>query len=285
MKKLLIAILFSVFSCAAFAQEGNSIAEKLQKELPNQAIVSPRHYFTNNSWTASYGIFSLNDTYLSPLKYFGWNVQLDAVHQKFFKNKYNLFWKNHNSFNYAYLINKPATAAIMYVSADVGYGVNYIFYEKKNLAFYAGGYASLFAAGKYNARNVNNIASIDANFLISSDFGAWYKVKLGKKANLVLRDEFKIPLIGAMFVPAFGKLYYEYTFGNWDSSFHFTSFHNRFGIKNNIYIDFEFNKIILRLTCLQNYQKWNANHLFFKTLQYNFGAGFVLNLQNVTTLK
>jgi len=303
----MIVILFFAVSCAGFAQEEVDFREilenmsssfdidnhqkqvnftdKLKKELPNHAIVSPLNHFTNNSWTGSYGFFNLNDTYLSPLKYFGWNVQLDAVHQKFFKKKYNLFWKNHNTFNYAYLINKPATAAIMYVSGDVGFGVNYIFYEKKNFAFYVGGCASLFAAGKYSGRNVNNIASIDANFLISSDFGAWYKVKLGKKANLVLRDEFKIPLIGTMFVPEMGTLYYEYTFGNFNNAFHFTSFHNRFGIKNNFYLDFEFNKIILRLTCLQNYQKWHANYLSFKTFQYNFGAGFVVNLQNVTFLE
>ena len=263
MKKNLITILFFAVSFVGIAQEKNN--------------------FVNNSWTASYGVLNLNDTYLSPLKYFGWNVQFDAVHQKFFKKKPNLFWKNHNAFNYAYLINKPATAAIMYVSGDIGFGINYIF-EQKNFAFYGGGYASLFAAGKYSGRNVNNIASIDANFAISSDFGARYKVKLGQKARLALRDEFQIPLIGAMFVPEMGTLYYEYIFGNWNNSFHFTSFHNRFGIKNNLYIDFEFNKFILRLTCLQNYQKWHTNNLSFKTFQYNFGAGFVINLQNVTAL-
>ena len=263
MKKI-IAILFSVVSCAVFAQERNN--------------------YVNNSWTVSYGTFNLNDTYLSPLKYFGWDVQLDAVHQKFFKKTPNLFWKNHNTFTYAYLINKPATADIMYVSVDLGFGVNYVFYEKNNLAFYAGGYASLFFAGKYNQRNVNNIASIDANFAVSSDFGARYRIKLGQKANLVLRDEFKIPLIGAMFVPEMGTLYYEYLFGNWNNSFHFTSFHNRLGIKNNVLLDFEFNKFILRLTCLQNFQKWHANNLNFKTFQYNFGIGFVVNLQNVTAL-
>ena len=264
MKKFLIAILFFNVSLVGFSQEGNN--------------------FVNNSWTVSYGTFNLNDSYLSPLKYFGWNVQIDAVHQKFFKKKPNLFWKNHNAFNYAYLINKPATADIMYVSGDMGFGTNYNFFKQKPFSIYLGGYASLFFAGKYNGRNVNNIASVDANFAVSSDFGVRYRVKLGQKMRLVFRDEFQIPLLGAMFVPEMGTLYYEYLFGNWHNAFHFTSLYNRFGIKNNVFIDLEFQKIIVRLTCLQNFQQWHANHLKFKTFQYNFGIGFVVNLQNVTTL-
>jgi hypothetical protein len=265
MKKILVEILFLTVSCVIFAQSETN--------------------YVNNSWTASYGNLTLNDSYLSQLKYFGWNVQLDAVHQKFFKKNHNLFWKNHNAFNYAYLINKPATADITYISGNIGFGINYDFFKQKEFSFYVGGYASLFAAVKYSSRNVNNIASVDADFTVSSDFGARYRLKMGRKVRLVFRDEFQVPIVGAMFVPEMGMLYYEYTLGNWDGSFHFASFHNRFGIKNNVYIDVEFRKFIIRLTCMQNYQKWNANNLFFKILQYNFGAGFVIDLQNVTALK
>jgi hypothetical protein len=262
MKKSTITIIFLLFCTVIFAQEPA----------------------TKNSWTASYGTFNLHDSYLSPLEYLGWNVMWEAQHSADFKKHKSLSWKNRNSFAYGYTINLPATADIMYLSGDLGFGVAYNHLIFKDFTLSYGGYLSLFAAGKYNGRNVNNIASVDANLTLQTDISAQYRLRF-KKINLVFADNFQIPVIGAMFVPEMGASYYEFSLGNWSNAFHFSSFHNHFGIKNQLNIDIEFRKIVLRLQAMQNYQKWNANNLNFNILQYNFGLGFILYLQNVTELR
>ncbi|MDR2684464.1 MAG: hypothetical protein LBB53_03665 [Prevotellaceae bacterium] len=234
-----------------------------------------------NSWTMGYGNFYLRDSYLSELDYLGWNLMWEAQHSASFKKSKNLRWKNENSFSYGYTINRPATAVIMYISGNLGFGVSYNHLIGKRLTFNYGGYLSLFAAGKYNSRNVNNIASADANLLLNTDFSAQYRLKF-KKIHLVFNDNIQIPVVGAMFVPEMGALYYEFSLGKWQNAFHFSSFHNRFGVKNRLNVDLEFSKIILRLQAMQNFQKWNANNLNFSILQYNFGAGIVIYLENVT---
>ncbi|MDR1542852.1 MAG: hypothetical protein LBS50_00280 [Prevotellaceae bacterium] len=258
-RKILFIITFSLFFVGSRAQENG----------------------VKNFWTAGYGNFYLRDSYLSELDYLGWNVMWEARHSAFFKKAQNFRWKNENSFSYGYTINRPATAVIMYLSGDFGFGTSYNHLICKGLTFNYGGYLSLFAAGKYNGRNVNNIASTDVNLLLNADFSAEYRLKF-KKMHLVFGDNFQIPVVGAMFVPEMGALYYEYSLGNWQNSFHFSSFHNRFGIKNRANIDLEFRKITLRLQAMQNFQKWSANNLNFSILQYTFGAGIVVYLENVT---
>lgn len=281
-KTICIQILFAIFVQNAVAQTDIPMSKDSVEASCNNVASANRPYIVS-SWVVSYGDMYLRDTYLSNLRYLGWNIGLDVLHTGFFRDRQgttSIYWKNINAITYGNTINVPATAAITYYSGEFGFGVGYSRLLRQ-FDIRAGGYASLLLGMKNNSRNINNIVSADAALNLRLDVEVTYRLRFRKTA-LYLSDNIQLPLIGVMFVPEYGALYYKTSLNSMVDNLHFSSLHNRKGIHNRFEVSLAFSNVILKLQHYINYQYWTANDLYFSCLQHNVGFGLVLYLRNVT---
>lgn len=235
--------------------------------------------YTVKSQTLSYGNLSLTDTYLSNIEYFGWNINYEGSLTGFYSSR--IYWRSIATLIYGNTINLPATSTMSYVGGEISYGIGYNRYlDRLNLKL--GALPVVRVGFKNNARNVNNIFSVDASMSLWLDAEVTYKIPL-KRLKLAFTEQLQTSLLGGMFVPEFGALYYEYSLGNWDGTLHFSSFHNKVALKNRLEVSLALRKMILKAQYYINYQKWNANNLYFKQIQHNFGLGLVMLLENTTS--
>ncbi len=225
-----------------------------------------------------YGNISLKDTYLSKLEYFGWNTALNLKYSGMFQYQRptGVYWKNHNRLCFGSLVNTPATASALYLGLNIGLGAGYQYTVIDNLALRGGLMFKINIAGKYNTRNVNNIASIDLSIDNWLDLEASYKIPF-RNFSLTLRDNIQTPLIGNMFIPEYGALYYEYAISEVKNSIIATSPLNKTGLINNFAIGIAFKNIILQAYHRIDYQLWHSNNLFFRQLQNNFGLNMIVH--------
>ncbi|MDO4727131.1 MAG: hypothetical protein Q4A56_07945 [Porphyromonadaceae bacterium] len=236
--------------------------------------------YTVKSRVLSVGNIRLKDTYLSNIEYFGWNVGWESSFTGFLGTC--IYWRSINMFTYGNTVNLPATSTMSYIGGEVSLGAGYN-YKQNNLDLKIGGLPALAFGLKNNARNINNIQSVDASLNLWLDLEASYKIPVNR-VKIAFTDHFQTSLLGGMFVPEFGALYYEYIFGSLDGSLHFSSFHNKVAFKNRLEFSLALKPLIIKVQYYINYQSWRANSLYFAHLQHNFGLGIVFLLENKTKL-
>ena len=234
--------------------------------------------YTIRSYTLSYGQLWLRDTYLSNIDYFGRNLSLEVTN--LFVVKPSLYLRNINSVAYGNTVNLPATAAMSYLGGELGLGAGYR-WSNRRASILIGGLPSIDLALKSNSRNVNNTASLDAMLTLWLDAEATFHKRWGRVV-FGLSDHLRTAIVGGMFVPEYGALYYEYTTRKLDEALHFASFHNRLAIRNRLEFTVMWKGIIFKLQHSLNLQTWHANNLSFATLQHNVGGGLVVYLRNIT---
>jgi hypothetical protein len=233
----------------------------------------------DNVWLFSVKRLTLSDQILSPLDYTGLAATWNAEHSGFYKRHPRLSWQNRNTFTLGYTINTPATATILLLETNIAYGAYGHFFDRSHRwQVAAGGFAEARLAGKYNGRNVNNPASVDAAVTLHAAAMASYLLRI-KKLHVRLSCELSTPFLGGMFVPEYGASYYEFSLGNWNNAFHLSSFHNLYGIDGRVNIDLLFRNFTLRLGWQDYYRRWQANHLTFRQTQHGLGIGAVVNLR------
>jgi hypothetical protein len=89
------------------------------------------------------------------------------------------------------------------------------------------------------------------------------------------------PLIGGMFVPEMGQSYYEIYLGlpsALNDVAHFSSFHNRQGIKGNLSVNFILPTVTLFVGMTHNHQWWQGNNMIFYVKELSGQIGIALNL-------
>lgn len=236
--------------------------------------------YTIKSRVLSVGNMQLKDTYLSNIEYFGWNIGWESSFTGFLGTC--LYWRSINMLTYGNTVNLPATSTMSYIGGEVSLGAGYN-YRQNNLDLKIGGLPLLAFGLKNNARNINNIQSVDASLSLWLDFEASYKIPVSR-VKIAFTEHLQTSLLGGMFVPEYGALYYEYALGNLDGSLHFSSFHNKVAFKNRFELSLALKSIIIKTQYYINFQRWIANSLYFTHLQHNFGLGFVFLLENKTKL-
>ncbi|NCA79373.1 MAG: DUF3316 domain-containing protein [Sphingobacteriia bacterium] len=232
----------------------------------------------NNYWTLSSGFVTFDDAYLSNLEYKGWGVQWEAFHCNLYKNNDKLSWQNKNTFFFASTNNPPYSANIMNLNITLAFGTHYHFKPDSHFSILVGGFWDIDGGLKYHNRNINNIASADLSTNLSASAMFRYHL-ITEKLQMAFEYDLQTPVIGCMFVPEMGVSYYEYyLFQNLHNAIHFSSFHNKLGLKGNLSIDFIFKKFTFRAGFTHNNLIWYANNLYFKKEQYMFTIGTVVNM-------
>ena len=198
---------------------------------------------TNVTHHTGVSFVELVDPYLSILNYTGLGLRFEYTDSKYFNPADPKFTSYSRITGLAAAVKNPqSTAGITYVGGNAALGALYEYRDLNNLILYAGGNVDIDFAYKMNSRNVNNPVNIDLATNLNAMLGVRYNIAT-RKRMLKLKANLEFPLIGCMFVPYPGLSYYEmYSSGDYSQAIHFSSFHNRQGLKEQISIDVPFKK-------------------------------------------
>lgn len=196
---------------------------------------------TNVSHHAGFSVVELVDPYLSILNYTGLGLRFEYTDSRYLNPANQQVASYSRIAGLAATVKNPqATAGITYVGGNAALGALYEYRDINNLVLLAGGNVDVDFAYKMNSRNVNNPVNIDLATNLNAMLGVRYNIAT-RKRMLKLKANFEFPLIGCMFVPYPGLSYYEmYSSGDYGEAIHFSSLHNKQGLKEQISIDVPF---------------------------------------------
>lgn len=234
-----------------------------------------------NRWAVNVGEMSVSDHYLSNQQYKGLTIGLEATHTAFYRGTDStLSWQVYDYWRYGRLINSSYSAMIQYIGGNAGFATHYNWHPVKGLRLMAGGSVEAYGALKTQSRNVNNPYSSDIQLNLMASIGAQYQLKW-QKWSMEFDYMASTPLVGGMFVPEMGQSYYE-IYLNMPSVLnditHFTSLHNRQGIRGNLSVNFTLPTVTLFVGMTHNHQWWHANNLSFYLHELSGQVGIALNL-------
>jgi hypothetical protein len=234
-----------------------------------------------NRYAINIGEMAITDHYLSNQEYKGLSLGLDAYHTAYYNGSDScVSWLVYDHWRYGRLINASYSAMIQYIGGNAGFASYYNWHPTTGLKLMAGGAIDIYGAFKNQSRNVNNPASGDIQINLMASVAAQYKLTWNKWA-LSFDYMASTPLIGGMFVPEMGQSYYEIYLNlpqSLNDVIHFTSFHNRQGIKGNLSINFVLPTVTLSVGMTHNHQWWQANHMNFYLKEFSGQVGIALNL-------
>ena len=234
-----------------------------------------------NRWAVNVGEMAISDHFLSNQEYKGLSLGLDAYHTAYYNGSDScVSWLVYDHWRYGQLINASYSAMIQYIGGNAGFASHYNWHPIRGLRLMAGGSVDIYGAIKNQTRNVNNPSSGDIQLYLMASVGAQYKLSW-KRWALSLDYMASTPLIGGMFVPEMGQSYYE-IYTNLPSAFndvaHFTSLHNRQGVRGNLSVNFTLPTVTLFIGMTHNHQWWHANYMNFYVKELSGQVGIALNL-------
>lgn len=232
----------------------------------------PRPVISSTSLGA--GSSYIYDTYLSPLVYKGYNVQLN--HERivgiprwhkhmYFQQQLKLNFSNGNNLAH----NNNTMAGIISYEGGVIRKLN----KSGKVNFFAGGSGSAELGFIYNSRNGNNPATAKAMINLNANLMATYTLRLGTYP-VFMRAQASTPFLGVFFSPQFGQSYYEiFGLGNSKGVVKFGSFHNQQAINSLVTMDFPVGSVAIRIGYYLNFYKTEANYITTKMITNNFMLG------------
>jgi len=247
----------------------------LVKLFAQQANIEKNYKLVSATENVSMSLLNFIDPYLSPLTYSGFGVGYKHAERKYFNSentKYSMQGKLNAMLGIS--LNPAYSAAMTYVGGAYSWGAFYHYRDLKNFHILAGATTDAQFGFKSLMRNVNNPVNVDAalnlNFagLVRYDFGF-------KKLRMRLNYELETPLMGCMFVPLGGASYYEmFELWNLNNAIHFSSLHNKLGLKSDLSLDFLMKKSTISFGFSNQNLIYEANNLVFKQDIFSFNIGY-----------
>lgn len=235
-----------------------------------------RYLLVSEANTLHFSGVELYDGYLSPLYYNGISVRYENDRQRLFSpGNRNVSMQSKINITGAITRNPSYTALMSYLHFNYAWGSYYHFRFSEKIQLLVGGLVDAGIGAKLLSRNVNNPFNIDFSMNINAGCILQCKIPSRKRENLLLQIGFHIPLIGFMFVPGFGASYYEIgILGDFSDCWHFSSFHNKFGLTQSYTIDIPFKKSTWRFGLSSQILKYKANDMFFKKKDFALVIGW-----------
>lgn len=256
MTRLLLSILCVMLSAMAFAQDEPTTLRPV-----------------TSSYTYEIGEATLANTYLTPLKYKGWDMALNYERMqamKFNPEKWVMRLTAGIDLNRT---DNPAKNATMWrLVADFSWGMTYRFKLPHNLTLAGGGSTSLDLGCVYNARNGNNPVAVEAAWTVNLTGYASWNVKIGR-LPVTLRYQPTIPLTGVFFSPDYGELFYEIYLGNHSGLAHCAWWGNYFRMENLVTADMHLGATSLRVGFRNNILSTSINDITTRTITYSAVIG------------
>lgn len=224
---------------------------------------------------ASVSLINFADPYLSPLTYSGFGAGYQHVERKYF-NPDNLNYSIQGKLNalMGIALNPAYSAATTYIGGAYSWGAFYHYRGLPDLLILAGTTADAQFGFKSNMRNVNNPINIDAAINLNIAAIVRYDFQLFRR-KMRLNYEFESPVAGCMFVPVAGASYYEmFELWNLNDAIHFSSLHNKLGLKSAISVDYFMKRSSLNVGLSNQKLLYEANNMVFKQHVISLTIGF-----------
>ncbi|MGI6573654.1 MAG: DUF3316 domain-containing protein [Fermentimonas sp.] len=224
----------------------------------------------NQSTLAGVGALTLNDSYLSPLRYDGTTFTL--LHDRLNGSRYvnaRLLLQQQYKIQAAVTKNPTSSASEYYGELDCRVSGFYPLLQQPRFRLLAGGGWEASLGGIYNVRNSNNPGSLKASTNLNLSIMAFYSWR-----GVTFRWQLGTPFIGLFFSPEYGHSYYEiFTLGNSRQTLHFASFHNQQALSNYFTVDLPIRNITLRAGYLGDYFRTDQNQLVTRVVSHQFVLG------------
>lgn len=158
---------------------------------------------------------------------------------------------------------------------DYSYGIHYRFHPQENLKILTGTSVRGLLGGMYNTQAANNTTTLHIDLDMNLSAAAIYTLRW-KNYPLIFRYQIDVPFIGALFSPKYGQSYYE-IFGlkNTSGIISFSSFHNKFAMRNYLTVDLPVGNLIVRTGYLNNTYYSHINDINVHNVSHNFMLGLV----------
>lgn len=224
----------------------------------------------NQSTLAGVGVLTLNDTYLSPLRYGGTTFTLlhDRLNGSHYANA-RLLLQQQFKIQAAVTKNPTSSASEYYGELDYRVSGFYPLLQQSRFRLLAGGGWEASFGGIYNVRNSNNPGSLKVYTNLNLSVMAFYGWR-----GITFRWQLGTPFIGLFFSPEYGHSYYEiFTLGNSQRTLHFASFHNQQGLRNYFTVDLPIRNVTLRAGYLGDYYRTDQNQLVTRVVSHQFVLG------------
>lgn len=168
----------------------------------------------NSAYMLSAGSSHLADTYLTPLKYEGWNAafryeRLQAM--KFSPDKWRQQLRIGVEMNSTE--NPAHNARMYYLNLAASWGMIHVWKLPYGVQLGLGGSSGVDLGGLYNGRNGNNPGDAKADWTVNLTGTAAWRFSMDH-VPVTLRWQSTLPLTGIFFSPEYDELYYEMYLGN-----------------------------------------------------------------------
>lgn len=227
----------------------------------------------NASYTLRAGSAHIADTYLTPIKYSGWNV--GVAYQRiqaagFAPDRWLL--QLGIALDAQGTMNPVQSSRMWSGALQVDYAMIHRWRWHSGLSFGVGPQATLIGGVRYLNRNGNNPASARAAFTFNiTGFASWH-THIGH-LPVTLRYQPSLPVIGVFFSPDYGELYYEISLGNHSGLAHCAWWGHYFRIHNDITLDLHFGSTALRLGYQGMYESTKVNNIVTRTVIHSAVVG------------
>jgi hypothetical protein len=236
---------------------------------------------TYESSMVGIGKSSVYDSYLSPLKYKG--IDLNLIHEQIkmtgLGNK-NILAQHLFYVELADTKNPTETATGYLGSLEYAYGLHYRFKPVQKIQFFTGLQFDGMLGGIYNTRNGNNPVTAKIHLNLNLSGMAAYRIQI-KKQPVRLRYQLIFPVAGLQFSPEFGQSYYEIGLGENNLLMHWVSFHNQFVMRNLFSVELPLSFCTLRLSYMNWIYETQINSLNTQILSNSFFVGFSRNIFSI----
>lgn len=235
-----------------------------------------RPWSVNDATLIGIGGYQVKDTYLSPLAYSGWGLRILNERMKVVSLlDYNVSRQQMINLDLSSTRNPAETARDLSGFLDYSMGYHYRFNPIENLKLLAGASIRGEFGFIYNTRNKNNPASAKADIGLNLSAMAIYQLKI-KGYPLTIRYQIETPFAGVLFSPHYGQSYYEiFSLGNYEDVVRFSSFHNKFALRNYVTIDFPICNFTLRAGYLNSSYRTNIDDIKCHVFSNSFMIGIV----------
>ena len=205
-----------------------------------------------------WGYVDMLDTYLSPERYKGWQVNY-LSHTTHEREDRRISTLSVQQGSFAHADNRSGNANEMQAMYHFAYAWHYNWhFLNQRLNVKAGGMLNTHLGMLYNARNSNNPMQAKVGLNVAPSVMASYRFSI-KNKPLTVRYEADAPLLGMMFSPNYGQSYYEiFSEGNYDHNIVVTHPVNALSLRQMLTLDFSLYKTTFRIGYLGNYQQADA---------------------------
>lgn len=259
---LLIILLLPAFPVAAVSSDA---PDSLEVECPLRPVTS--------AYTVEWGGASIANTYLTPLKYSGWNLGLNYERMQAMKqNPDRMVMRLNAGLKFDRTENPVGNAEMWHIRGTFAWGMMYRRNLPGNITVGAGGSLGLNLGALYAPRNGNNPVAAEASFTFNATAYATWRTKFGR-IPLTLRYQPTLPLTGAFFSPAYGELFYEIYLGNDKGLVHFAWPGNYFSLDNLLTADLHLGATCLRVGYHGEILSTKVNHITTRMITNSIVVG------------